>query len=68
MVQKFMERNPAVKYAIENLTPLKQAASVEQVADYIVFISSPSASFINGNDLPIDASLTLPPPPPLSQS
>jgi NAD(P)-dependent dehydrogenase (short-subunit alcohol dehydrogenase family) len=68
MVQKFMERNPAVKYAIENLTPLKQADSVEEVADYIVFPCSPSASFINGTALPIDAGLTLPPPPPLSRS
>ncbi|KAF7531941.1 hypothetical protein G7054_g8403 [Neopestalotiopsis clavispora] len=65
MVQKSVEENPVVQYAIDNITPLKRAATVDEVADYIVFLSSPSASFINGTALPIDAGYTLPSPPPL---
>lgn len=66
MVQRGIEKNPVLGYAISNLTPLKRAASVDEVADYIVFLSSPFASFINGTALPIDAGLTLPTPPSLS--
>lgn len=65
MVQNSMSKNPAVKYAIETITPLRRMATVDEVADYIVFLSSPSASFINGTALAIDAGFTLPAPPPL---
>ncbi|KAI1505512.1 short chain dehydrogenase [Biscogniauxia marginata] len=67
MVQNAIETNPVLKQAIDNITPLKRAATVDEVADYIVFLSSPSASFINGTALPIDAGFTLPAPPPPSQ-
>ena len=65
MVQNSMSKNPAVKYAIETLTPLRRMATVDEVADYIVFLSSPSASFINGTALAIDAGFALPAPLPL---
>ncbi|ETS80725.1 hypothetical protein PFICI_08254 [Pestalotiopsis fici W106-1] len=68
MVQVAAEKNPMLKYAISNITPLNRAATVDEVADYIVFVSSPSGSFINGTALPIDAGLTLPSPPPLPPS
>ena len=66
MVQKGRAKNPMLDAAIDTMTPLKRAASVDEVVDYIVFLSSPSATFINGTALPIDAGLTLPPPPPVS--
>ncbi|KAI1088690.1 short chain dehydrogenase [Rostrohypoxylon terebratum] len=66
MVQDAIIKDPALKVAIDNITPLKRAASPDEVADYIVFLSSPSGSFINGTALPIDAGLTLPQPPSLS--
>lgn len=65
MVQDAIKINPQIEHAISTMTPLKRAASPDEVADYIVFLSGPSASFINGTALPIDAGLTLPPPPPL---
>lgn len=68
MVQSAIEKNPMLGYAISNMTPLKRAATVDEVADYIVFLSSPSASFINGTALPIDAGFTLPAPPSLPQA
>lgn len=68
MVQSAIEQNPVLKHAIDNITPLKRAATVDEVADYISFLSSPSASFINGTALPIDAGFTLPAPPPLPRA
>jgi NAD(P)-dependent dehydrogenase (short-subunit alcohol dehydrogenase family) len=68
MVQTAIEVNPALKFAIDNITPLKRPAAVDEVADYIVFLASPSGSYINGTALPIDAGLTLPAPPPLALS
>ncbi|ROV96207.1 hypothetical protein VSDG_04999 [Cytospora chrysosperma] len=65
MVQDGIKLNPIIGHAISTMTPLKRAASPDEVADSIIFLSSPSASFINGAALPIDAGLTLPPPPPL---
>lgn len=64
-VQSCIKANPLIGQVIDTMTPLKRAASPDEVADYIVFLSSPSASFINGTALPIDAGLTLPAPPPL---
>ncbi|KAI1843479.1 hypothetical protein JX265_001827 [Neoarthrinium moseri] len=68
MVQLGIEKNPMLKPVIDNLTPLKRAASVDEVADYIIFLSSPYTSFINGIALSIDAGLTLPTPPSLPLS
>ena len=65
MVQDAISTNPTLAYAIQNATPLKRAANVDEVADYIVFLSSPSASYINGTSLAIDAGFTLPAPPTL---
>lgn len=47
----------------KTVSPLKRAAYLEEVADYIIFLSGPSKSFINGTALPIDAGLILPAPP-----
>ncbi|XDG07832.1 hypothetical protein ABKA04_007447 [Annulohypoxylon sp. FPYF3050] len=62
MVRNAAKENPMIQQAIETITPLKRAAAVDEVADYIVFLPSPSGSFINGTALPIDAGLTLPAP------
>lgn len=64
MVQDCVRVNPIIGQAISGMSPLKRAASPDEGADYIVFLSSPSASFINGAALPIDSGLSLPAPPP----
>ncbi|KAJ4394905.1 hypothetical protein N0V93_004125 [Gnomoniopsis smithogilvyi] len=64
MAQECIKVNPVVGQAIAGISPLKRAAFPDEVADYIVFLSSPSASFINGTALPIDSGLSLPAPPP----
>ena len=44
---------------IKKASPLKRAAVPEEVADYIVFLCSPSGTYINGTALVIDAGTTL---------
>ncbi|KAL3439732.1 oxidoreductase [Aspergillus insuetus] len=46
---------PRIQQVVESTTPLKRMASPEEVADSVVFLCSPSASFINGISLVIDA-------------
>lgn len=65
MIHNAMKTNPILGPLIEAVTPLKRAAAPDEVADYIVFLCSPSASYINGTALAIDGGLTLPAPPPL---
>ncbi|KAL1859046.1 hypothetical protein Daus18300_009684 [Diaporthe australafricana] len=65
MVQNAKRTNPILGPLIETITPMKRAATPDEVADYTVFLCSPSASYINGTALPIDGGLTLPAPPPL---
>ncbi|KAK7745867.1 hypothetical protein SLS53_002585 [Cytospora paraplurivora] len=54
-----LQRVPYLEHAIKAVSPLKRVATVEEVADYIVFLCSPSASYINGTGLPIDSGITL---------
>jgi NAD(P)-dependent dehydrogenase (short-subunit alcohol dehydrogenase family) len=46
---------PGIQQVVERTTPLKRMALPEEVADSVVFLCSPSASFINGISLVIDA-------------
>lgn len=59
MMQASLQRVPRLGEMIKSASPLGRAAEVEEVADYIVFLCSPSASYINGTGLMIDAGLTL---------
>lgn len=59
MMQASLKRVPHLGQFVQAVSPLKRAATVEEVADYIVFLCSPSASYINGTGLVIDAGATL---------
>lgn len=59
MMEASIRRAPRLEQLIQAASPVKRAATVEEVADYIVFLCSPSASYINGTGLLIDAGLTL---------
>ncbi|ROV87888.1 hypothetical protein VMCG_10296 [Cytospora schulzeri] len=59
MIEASLQRVPQLGQLIQAVSPLKRAATVEEVADYIVFLCSPSASYINGTNLIIDAGATL---------
>ncbi|KAI0102493.1 NAD(P)-binding protein [Nemania sp. FL0031] len=54
-----LERVPQLAQMIKAFSPLHRVANVEEVADYIIFLCSPSASYINGTGLVIDAGMTV---------
>jgi NAD(P)-dependent dehydrogenase (short-subunit alcohol dehydrogenase family) len=57
MMQRSLERVPQLAQIIKAVSPLQRAATVEEVADYIIFLCSPSASYINGTGLIIEYAL-----------
>lgn len=54
-----LQRMPQLGHLIKAISPLGRVATVEEVADYIVFLSSPSASYINGTGLTIDSGISM---------
>ncbi|KAL9059142.1 MAG: hypothetical protein Q9162_001360 [Coniocarpon cinnabarinum] len=64
MMQASLQRVPMLGEIIGKVSPLQRAASVPEVADYIIFLCSPSASYINGTGLTMDAGATLTTPNP----
>ena len=59
MVQASLQREPQLEGLIKKLSPLGRAAIPEEVVDYILFLCSPSATYINGTAQLIDAGITL---------
>jgi len=53
-----LEKNPQVRGMISAVVPIKRAAECEEVADTIVYLCSPAASYINGTSVVIDAGAT----------
>ncbi|KAK6189200.1 hypothetical protein LQW54_013517 [Pestalotiopsis sp. IQ-011] len=54
-----LERVPQLGQIIKGISPLQRVANTEEVVDYIVFLCSPSGSYISGTSLTIDAGLSL---------
>lgn len=59
MMQPDFDRIPGFQNWISQVVPVGRMAELEEVSDYIVFLCSPSGSYINGTGLMIDAGLTL---------
>ena len=59
MMERILQRKPQLEQVIEKVSPLERMAEPEEVADVIVFLCSPSASYVNGTGLLVDAGLTL---------
>jgi len=55
MLDRALARIPPLGKMIEAASPLNRAALPEEVANVAVFLCSPSASFMNGMGLLIDA-------------
>ncbi|KAJ5106299.1 oxidoreductase [Penicillium angulare] len=53
-----LERNPEIRAMISAVSPLKRAAEGEEVADTIAYLLSPSATYISGSSVMIDAAIT----------
>ena len=50
---------PKIESVVKKMSPLGRMATVEELADIIVFMCSPSASYVNGTGLLVDAGLSL---------
>lgn len=59
MLEEALQRQPELQKVIQSVSPLSRAATMEEVADYVVYLCSPSASYINGTALHMDAGATL---------
>ena len=59
MMQESLKRVPQLGAMVKAVSPLKRAAVPEEVVNYIIFLSGPSASYINGTGLIADAGATL---------
>ncbi|KAI1160271.1 NAD(P)-binding protein [Nemania serpens] len=59
MMDRSLARITQLAQIIKAVSPLHRAATVEEVTDYIIFLCSPSASYINGTAVMIDAGATL---------
>ncbi|KAF2997753.1 hypothetical protein E8E14_005715 [Neopestalotiopsis sp. 37M] len=59
MMRAGYKRTPGLEQIVNRDTPLRRSAVAEEIADYIIFLCSPSASYINGTGLTIDSGITL---------
>ena len=59
MFQASLKKVPPMTQMVQDVSPLKRAATCDEVGDVIVFLCSPSASYINGTGITIDAGITL---------
>lgn len=59
MVQRDFDITPELQALIQAAVPVGRMAIPEEVGDVIVLLCSPSASYVNGTGLFIDAGVTL---------
>ena len=59
MMERSHARIPQMGKIIQKMSPLGRMAQTDEVSDVIVFLCSPSASYVNGTGLLVDAGLTL---------
>jgi NAD(P)-dependent dehydrogenase (short-subunit alcohol dehydrogenase family) len=59
MTEHEAQVNPHLDHIVKAAVPLKRMVQPDEVADSIIFLCSPAASFITGVGLVIDAGTTL---------
>ena len=59
MMEAELVRAPHLTEAIRQFTPLGRMAVPEEIAQMIVYLASPAASYINGTGLLLDGGITL---------
>lgn len=58
MVQRMLERNPGLRDALVNASPMKRLGEPEEVGLAIAWLCSEESSFVNGQGLALDGGLT----------
>lgn len=58
MVESIFLIDPSMEQKLQNSIPMKRYGKAEEIADSIVYLSSPAASFITAHAMPIDGGMT----------
>lgn len=58
MVQRMLERNPGLRDALVNASPMKRLGEPEEVGLAVAWLCSDESSFVNGQGLALDGGLT----------
>ncbi len=58
MVQRMLERNPGLREALVNSSPMKRLGEPEEVGLAVAWLCSDESSFVNGQGLALDGGLT----------
>ncbi|ATZ56825.1 hypothetical protein BCIN_14g00560 [Botrytis cinerea B05.10] len=59
MLERSLERWKGLEAIIQKASPARRAATAEELANIAVFMCSPSASYVNGSGLIVDAGMTV---------
>lgn len=57
MIDRITHQDPATEKAFDALHPMNRMGTVQEVADTVVFLCSPAASFITGQALAVDGGM-----------
>ncbi|MES2794395.1 MAG: glucose 1-dehydrogenase [Bacteroidota bacterium] len=58
LVESIFLLDPSMEQKLQNSIPMKRYGKAEEIADAIVYLSSPAASFITAHAMPIDGGMT----------
>ncbi|KAL9048837.1 MAG: hypothetical protein Q9162_007525 [Coniocarpon cinnabarinum] len=58
MISRAMAGDPGLQGMIERVVPLGRMATVDEVAELVVFLSGPSSSYLTGTSLAVDGGIT----------
>jgi NAD(P)-dependent dehydrogenase (short-subunit alcohol dehydrogenase family) len=54
LMEQRIAGNPKMERALTDVTPMRRLAEATEIADAVVWLCSPQASFVNGHALPVD--------------
>jgi NAD(P)-dependent dehydrogenase (short-subunit alcohol dehydrogenase family) len=59
MLQKDIDNFPEMEGIIKSQVPMGRRATPDEIADFVVFLSSPKASYMTGGSLLIDGGMVM---------
>ena len=59
MVSRAIAGNPELETLMQNAIPMGRIAQVDEIADVVMFLSSPRSSYVTGSSWIVDGGTTL---------